>query len=132
MERISKLTGVIASLIFFGVLICLYGAFQQAIVDGHWVAFLTAILAAGGMVAIFLKVALVPDRRYTAWVRRAIGSVNAKYLFAVLLVAWVVGMSLLAYMAGGETETQVGGLALIGLFAGVFVFMGFIWAVIGD
>ena len=84
------------------------------------------------MVAIFLKVALVPDRRYTAWVRRAIGSVNAKYLFAVLLVAWVVGMSLLAYMAGGETETQVGGLALIGLFAGVFVFMGFIWAVIGD
>ena len=30
------------------------------------------------------------------------------------------------------THTQIGGLALIGLFAGVFVFMGFIWAVIGD
>ena len=132
MERISKLTGVIASLIFFGALICLYGAFQQLFVSGHWVAFLTAVFAAGGMVAIFLKLALVPDRRYTAWVRRAIGSVNAKYLFGLLLIAWLVVMGGLGIMAGGQTETQIGGLALIGLFAGVFVFMGFIWAVIGD
>ena len=102
------------------------------IVDGHWVDFLTAVAAAGGMVALFLKLALVPDRRYTTWVRRAIGSVNAKYLFGLLLIAWIVGMSLLGLQAGGLTHTQIGGLALIGLFAGVFVFMGFIWAVIGD
>jgi hypothetical protein len=132
MERVSKLVPLIGFLIFFGVMICLYGAFQQLIVDGHWIAFLTAVVAAGGMVAVFLKLALVPDRRYTSWVRRAIGSINAKYLFGILLIAWIAGMSLLGLMAGGQTETQIGGLALIGLFAGVFVFMGFIWAVIGD
>jgi len=32
----------------------------------------------------------------------------------------------------GSEHHVLGGLALIGLFAGVFVFMGFIWAVIGD
>jgi hypothetical protein len=132
MERVSKLAPLIGFLIFFGVMICLYGAFQQLIVDGHWIASLTAIVAAAAMVTVFLKLALVPDRRYTAWVRRAIGSINAKYFFGILLIAWIAGMSLLGLMAGGETETQIGGLALIGLFAGFFVFMGFIWAVIGD
>jgi hypothetical protein len=132
MERVSKLAPLIGFLIFFGVLICLYGAFQQLIVDGHWIAFLVGVAAAGGMVAVFLKLALIPDRRYTTWVRRAIGSINAKYFFGLLLIAWIVGMSLLGLQAGGMTHTQIGGLALIGLFAGVFVFMGFIWAVIGD
>ena len=28
--------------------------------------------------------------------------------------------------------TKVGGLALLGMFAGIFIFMGFIWAVIGE
>jgi hypothetical protein len=109
MERVSKLAPLIGFLIFFGVMICLYGAFQQLIVDGHWVAFLTAVAVSAGMVAVFLK-----------------------YFFGFLLIAWIVGMSLLGLQAGGLTHTQIGGLALIGLFAGVFVFMGFIWAVIGD
>src|SRR4051812_46432445 len=87
MERVSKLAPLIGFLVFFGVMICLYGAFQQLIVDGHWVAFLVGVAAAGGMVALFLKLALIPDRRYTGWVRKAIGSINAKYLFGLLLIA---------------------------------------------
>src|SRR4051812_31267593 len=74
MERLSRLTGVLALLIFGGVMICLYGAFQQLIIDFHWIAFLTAVAAAGGMIFIFLKLALIPDRRYTSWVRQRITS----------------------------------------------------------
>src|SRR3954447_3681397 len=96
MERVSKLAPLIGFLIFGGVVICLYGAFQQLIVEGHWIAFLTAVAAAGGMIFIFLKVALISDRRYTSWVRTRITSVNAKYLFGLLLIAWIVGMTFLA------------------------------------
>ena len=132
MERLQRLGGIVAILFFGVVLISLYSAFQQAFVDGHWVAFGTAVLAAGGMVAIFLKVALVPDRRYTAWVRQKITSINAKYLFGILLILWLAGMSFVGLQGGSMSFTQIGGLALIGLFAGVFIFMGFIWAVIGE
>ena len=132
MERLQRLGGVIAFLIFGGVVISLYSAFQQLFVDGHWVAFGTAVLAAGAMVAILLKIALVPDRRYTAWVRQKITSVNAKYLFGILLILWLAGMSFIGIEAGSQTFTQIGGLAFIGLLAGVFIFMGFIWAVIGE
>jgi hypothetical protein len=132
MERLQRLGGIVVFLFFGVVVISLYAAFQQAFVDGHWVAFGTAILAAGGMVAIFLKLALVPDRRYTAWVRQKITSVNAKYLFGILLILWLAGMSYIGLQGGSLSFTQIGGLALIGLFAGVFIFMGFIWAVIGE
>src|SRR3954451_20910140 len=124
MERASKLAPLIGFLIFFGVLICLYGAFQQLIVEGHWVAFLVGVAAAGGMVALFLKLALVPDRRYTTWVRRAIGSVNAKYLFGILLIAWIVGMSLLGLQAGGLSHTQIGGRDPVRPFWGGLLFFG--------
>jgi hypothetical protein len=132
MERLQRLGGVVAFLTFGAVVISLYAAFQQLFVEGHWLAFLTGVLAAGGMVAIFLKVALVPDRRYTAWVRRFVTGINAKYLFGILLILWVAGMSVLALQGTTLTHTQIGGLALVGLFAGVFIFMGFIWAVIGE
>jgi hypothetical protein len=132
MERLQRLGGIAAFLIFGMVVISLYAAFQQLFVEGHWIAFGAAVLAAGGMVALFLKLALVPDRRYTAWVRRTISSVNAKYLFGMLLILWIAGMSVLGLMGGSLTFTQIGGLALVGLFAGVFIFMGFIWAVIGE
>lgn len=132
MERLQRLGGVFAFLTFFAVVISLYASFQQLFVEGHWIAFGTAVLAAGGMVALILKVALVPDRRHTAWVRRLISGVNAKYLFGMLLILWIAGMSVLGLMGGTLSFTQIGGLALIGLFAGVFIFMGFIWAVIGE
>lgn len=129
MQRVG---GVIAFLTFGAVAISLYAAFQQLFVEGHWIAFGTAVLASAGMVVVFLKVALVPDRRYTAWVRRMISGVNAKYLFGMLLILWIAGMSFLGLMGGSLSFTQIGGLALVGLFAGVFIFMGFIWAVIGE
>ena len=128
----QRLGGLFAVLLFGGVVICLYAAFQQLFVDGHWVAFGTAVLAAGGMIAIFAKIAMVPDRRYTAWVRQKITGVNAKYLFGLLLILWLAGMSYVGLQGGSLSFTQIGGLALIGLFAGEFFFMGFIWAVIGE
>lgn len=132
MERLQRLGTAFAFLLLGGVLISLYSAFQQLFVDGHWVAFGTAVLASAVMVTIFLKVALVPDRRYTSWVRQKIGGVNAKYLFGLLLILWLVGMSWVGLEGGSQSFTQTGGLALVGLFAGVFIFMGFIWAVIGE
>jgi hypothetical protein len=132
MERLQRLGGIVAFLTFGVVVISLYAAFQQLFVEGHWVAFGTAVLVSAGMVALFLKLALVPDRRYTAWVRRTIASVNAKYFMGVLLILWIAGMSVLGLMGGSLSFTQIGGLALVGLFAGVFIFMGFIWAVIGE
>ena len=50
--------------------------------------------------------------------------------FGLLLVAWIVGMSVLAAL--GLPANVVGGPALIGLLLGFFIFMGFIWAVIGE
>jgi hypothetical protein len=132
MERLQRLSGVIAFLLFGGIAISLYAAFQQLFVDGHWIAFGTAVLVSAGMVLIFAKIALVPDRRYTAWVRQKITGVNAKYFFGVLLILWLAGMSFIGLQGGSLSFTQIGGLALIGLFAGVFIFMGFIWAVIGE
>jgi hypothetical protein len=72
---------------------------------------------------------IVPERRRTGWVQ-AITTVNAKYLFLALIVLWIAAMGLLASM-NLEANT-VGVPALVGLFAGIFIFMGFIWAVIGE
>lgn len=130
MERLQRLGVVFAFLIMGVVLVSLYATFRLAIEQGHWIAFLTAILMGAGMVAIFLKVGLVPDRRHTAWVRSLVTNVNSRYLFTILLILWFAGMGLLAAMK--LPDTQLGGLALIGLFAGVFIFMGFIWSVIGE
>jgi drug/metabolite transporter (DMT)-like permease len=132
MERLSRLTGIVAFLLFGGIVISLYSAFQQLFVDGHWIAFGTAVAVSAVMVVIFAKIAMVSDRRYTAWVRQKITGVNAKYLFGLLLILWLVGMSFIGLQGGSLSFTQIGGLALIGLFAGVFIFMGFIWAVIGE
>jgi len=133
MERLQRLGVVLAFFTFGFVAICLYGAISgqlQAAPAAAPVAYLAAIVLAGGMVWVFLRVALVPDRRYTAWVRRLVTNINAKYLYGLLLVVWTIAMSLLAEQ--NLAATKVGGLALIGLFAGVFIFMGFIWAVIGE
>jgi hypothetical protein len=132
MERLRRLGYLVAFLTFGAVAVSLYASFHLLFEQGHWVAFGTAVLAGAAMVTLFLKVALVADRRHTAWVKRAVTSVNSRYLFGLLLVAWIAGMSLLGLQGASLSQTQIGGLALIGLFAGVFIFMGFIWAVIGE
>ena len=130
MERLRTLGYVFAFLMFGAVVICLYGAFRIAFVGDHVIAFSGALLLAILMVWIFLKVALVPDRRYTAWVKALITNINARYLFGILMILWLLGMGFLASM--NLEATQVGGYALLGLFAGIFIFMGFIWSVIGE
>ena len=93
------------------------------------VAFLVTTAIAGVLIGILLRAALVPQSRFTGWVRGITGR-NGRYLFFVLLVAWVIGMGALAGM--GLSANEIGGPAFVGLLVGFFLFMGFIWSVIGD
>jgi len=129
MDRLRNLGFLLAFLVFGVVLFSLYGAFRGAIEGGNWVAFLGGILLGAVMVAFLLIVMIVPDRRKTGWVQ-AITNVNAKYLFFGLIIVWIAAMGFLASLE--LPANTVGAPALIGLFAGIFIFMGFIWAVIGE
>ena len=129
MDRLRTLGFLLAFLVFGVVLFSLYGAFRGAIEGGNWVAFLGGILLGALMVAL---PAGRDDRPGQAQDRLgpAITNVNAKYLFFGLIIVWIATMGLLASL---ELPTNtVGAPALIGLFAGIFIFMGFIWAVIGE
>ena len=46
------------------------------------------------------------------------------------MVLWMLTMWFLMGMYLPATEE--GGLALIGMFAGIFIFLGFVWSVIGE
>ena len=97
-----------------------------------FVAFAIAIGIAALMVFIFLRAASVAEDRPSA-LRRAIRMPNTKILFAVLFVIWalVTGLGLQLVPHEGASSPY-GGLALIALFSGFFIMMGFLWAVIGD
>ena len=127
MERLQHMGVVFAFLLTGVVLVSLYAGFQSAIAEP--VALLVGTLMGAVMIVILLRVALVSERRYTGWVR-TVTNHNGRYLFGFLLVAWVTSMGLLASF--NLPANTVGGPALIGLFAGFFIFMGFIWAVIGE
>ena len=92
-------------------------------------AFLFATLMAAAIVMLVLRSALVPETRSSGWTRFVTGR-NGRWAFAFLLVAWALGMAVLAWL--GLEANVVGGFALIGLLGGFFIFMGFIWAVIGE
>jgi hypothetical protein len=129
MNTLRNLGFVLAFLILGAVLFSLYGAFRTAIEGGNWVAFLGGIILGAVFVAVLLIIGLVPDKR-PRWVS-AITNVNAKYLFFFLVIGWMVAMAILASL--NLPANTVGAPALvIGLFGGFFVFMGFIWAVIGE
>jgi len=129
MDRLRNLGFLLAFLVFGVVLFSTYGAFRGAIEGGNWVAFLGGILLGAFMVSFLLIVMIVPDRRKTGWVQ-AITSINAKYLFFGLILVWIAAMALLASLE--LPNNTVGAPALIGLFVGIFIFMGFIWAVLGE
>ncbi len=129
MDRLRNLGFLLAFMLTGIMLFSLYGAFRSAIENGNWLAFLGGIAMGGAMAALLAVILLTPDRRQTGWVK-AITSVNARYLFGALIVVWVLTMGFL--MSMGLPATQEGGLALIGMFAGIFIFMGFIWSVIGE
>ena len=129
MDRLRNLGFLLAFALTGIMLFSLYGAFKSAIENGNWLAFMGGIAMGGAMAALLAVILLTPDRRQTGWVK-AITSVNTRYLFAALIVVWVLTMGFL--MSMGLPATQEGGLALIGMFAGIFIFMGFIWSVIGE
>lgn len=129
LDRLRNLGFLLAFLLLGVMLFSLYGAFRSAIEGGNWIAFLGGILMGTVMVAILMTVMLVPDRREVGWVK-ALTNVNTRYLFGALIVVWVLVMGFLASMS--LPATQEGGLALIGMFAGIFIFLGFVWSVIGE
>lgn len=128
-ERLRLLGYFAAFLLLGAVIFSLYGAFRTELEASQFIGFGGGVLLGAVMVGFLLIIMIVPERRRTAWVE-AITTVNAKYLFLVLIIAWALSMGLLASM-NLEANT-VGVPALIGLFAGIFIFMGFIWSVIGE
>ena len=93
------------------------------------IAFFISLAISALMVLILLRSALVPETRFTNWVRGVTGR-NGRYAFGLLIILWIAGMAVLASL--GLPANVVGGPALVGLFGGFFIFMGFIWAVIGE
>jgi len=128
-DRLRLLGYVLAFALLGAVVFSLYGLFRVELEKSQYIGFLGGALLGAVFVAFLLVILIVPERRRTAWVQ-AITTVNAKYLFLVLIIAWAVAMGLLAML--NLEANSVGVPALIGLFAGIFIFMGFIWAVIGE
>jgi hypothetical protein len=125
-----RILGYLLAFVLLGVaLISLYGAFRPELEKSQYIGFLGGVILGAFLVSILLIVLIAPDRRRTGWVT-AITNVNAKYLFFALIILWVATMGFLASL-DLEVNT-VGAPALVGLFAGVFIFMGFIWSVIGE
>jgi hypothetical protein len=93
-----------------------------------WVS--TALVAV--MLGIVFVAAKSPERRGIRWVM-AITSANSKVLFALLFVGWaVVFGALLQIVPHTGANSPYGGIALIALFSGFFIMMGFLWSVIGE
>ena len=126
-DRLARV-GVFIALVTLGVVLVSLFAGLQALVS-HPIATISSIVLGGIMVYIIAKVALTSERRTTGWVGHVTGP-NGKFLFFLLILAWVAGMIFMASLGLGGL--QEGGLALVMLFVGFFLFMGFIWAVIGE
>jgi hypothetical protein len=128
-ERLRMLGYVLAFVLLGVVVISLYGAFRTELEKSQFIGFGGGVLLGAFMVSLLLVILISPERRRTAWVE-AITTVNAKYLFLALIIGWAASMGLLASL---DLEVNTVGVpALIGLFAGIFIFMGFIWSVIGE
>ena len=128
-ERLRTMGYILALVLLGVVVVSLYGAFRTELEKSQFIGFIGGVMLGMFMVSLLLVILIVPERRRTAWVQ-AITTVNAKYLFLVLIIGWALSMGLLASL-NLEVNT-VGVPALIGLFAGIFIFMGFIWSVIGE
>jgi hypothetical protein len=128
-DRLRTLGYVLAIVLLGVVIFSLYGAFRTEFEKSHFIGFLGGVVLGTIMVSLIMVILIVPERRRSAWVE-AITTVNAKYLFLGLIIAWVLSMGLLASL--NLQVNTVGVPALIGLFAGIFIFMGFIWSVIGE
>jgi hypothetical protein len=127
MERAKNFGIIFAILLTGAVVVSLIAGFQQLIL--HPFALIGSILLAGIVTAIILGVALVPSRRTTSWVGMITGP-NGRWFFLLLILLWAGGMAFLASLGMGPQQN--GSPAFVGLLAGIFIFMGFIWSVIGE
>ncbi len=127
MERAKQFAIVFCLLLTGAVVVSLIAGFQQLIL--HPYALIGSILLAGLVSAIILGVALVPSRRHTSWASMITGP-NGRWFFIILILLWSGGMAFLASLGMGPQQN--GSPAFIGLLAGIFIFMGFIWSVIGE
>jgi hypothetical protein len=127
MERARQFAIVFCVLLTGAVVVSLIAGFEQLIL--HPFALIGSILLAALVSAIILGVALVPSRRTTGWVSLITGP-NGRWFFLILILLWAGGMAFLASLGMGPQQN--GSPAFVGLLAGVFIFMGFIWSVIGE
>lgn len=127
MERAKQFAIVFCVLLTGAVVVSLIAGFQQLIL--HPYALIGSILLAAIVSAIILGVALVPSRRTTGWVSTITGP-NGRWFFLILILLWAGGMAFLASLGMGPQQN--GSPAFLGLLAGIFIFMGFIWSVIGE
>ena len=127
MERWKRFGILLALLTVGAVVIALYAQFQQLIL--HPAAFIGAVVLAVIFSIIILRVALVPEQRHTSWIGAIVGP-NGRWLFLILILLWGAGMAFLASLGLGPQQT--GAPAFLGLLIGIFLFMGFIWSVIGE
>jgi len=127
MERWKRLLMVVALLLAGGIFIALYAQFQQLLL--HPFAWIGALVLSLAFSLIMLRVALVPEQRYTGWVKTIVGP-NGRWLFLILILLWGAAMAFLASLGLGPQ--QQGAPAFLGLLIGIFLFMGFIWSVIGE
>ncbi len=126
-DRMARLGIVIALLTLAVVVVSLFAGLQALV--SHPIATISSIVLGGIMVWLIAKVALTAERRTTSWTRSITGP-NGKWLFFLLIIVWIAGMAFLASL--GLSGLTIGGIALVMLFVGFFLFMGFIWAVIGE
>ena len=127
MERAKRIAIVFAVLLTGVVVVSLIAGFEQLIL--HPFALIGSILLAALMSLVILGVALVPSRRYTGWAKSVTGP-NGRWFFLLLIVLWTIGMAFLASLGMGPQQN--GSPAFVGLLVGIFIFMGFIWSVIGE
>ncbi|HWH23712.1 MAG TPA: hypothetical protein VNW68_02340 [Candidatus Limnocylindria bacterium] len=127
MERLKRAGIVFAVLLTGLVVVAMIQSFHLLIATP--IALFGSIFLGALMVWVILKAALVPERRYVGWARSVAGP-NGRWLMLLLIIVWGAGMTFLASLGLGPQE--MGAPAFIGLFVGIFLFMGFIWSVIGE
>jgi hypothetical protein len=133
-QRLQQIGVVIALLLLGVVLITTVQWLQQFLTFffqdiSHFIGLVIVLVASAVTVVLIAKPVLTATRRYTGWVETVTGP-NGRWLFVILIVLWGASMAALALI--GPAPLEGGALAFIGLLVGVFLFMGFIWSVIGE
>ena len=133
---------VVGWLLFLGFLTIMLASLVATFVDAAsqvpgptaYIALVGATIMGAFVVWVVFKAARVPERRATPWVKGIVGP-NGRYLFALLILAWIgfmLALFLLPPEPSGVPNALIGGLAFVGLLAGTFLFLGFIWSVISE